>query len=35
VTVVRAGRTVAHLRIDAHQGDASKPVAVAQGSWFV
>jgi acyl-coenzyme A thioesterase PaaI-like protein len=35
VTVVRTGRTVAHLRIDAHQGDASKPIAVAQGSWFV
>jgi acyl-coenzyme A thioesterase PaaI-like protein len=35
VTVVRTGRTVAHLRIDAHQGDVTRPVAVAQGSWFV
>ena len=35
VTVVRTGRTVAHLRIDAHQGDVTRPLAVAQGSWFV
>ena len=35
VTVVRTGRSVAHLRIDAHQGDETRPVAVAQGSWFV
>jgi acyl-coenzyme A thioesterase PaaI-like protein len=35
VTVLRAGRRVAHLRIDAHQGDEARPVAVAQGSWLV
>ena len=35
VTVLRSGRRVAHLRIEAHQGDASRPVAVAHGSWLV
>jgi acyl-coenzyme A thioesterase PaaI-like protein len=35
VTVVRTGRSVTHLRIDAHQGDPAKPVAITQGSWLV
>ncbi|MEO8695262.1 MAG: PaaI family thioesterase [Acidimicrobiales bacterium] len=35
VTVVRRGRRVAHLRIDAWQDDASRLVAVAHGSWLV
>lgn len=35
VTVVRRGRRVAHLRIEAHQDDASRPVAVTYGSWLV
>ena len=35
VTVVRRGRRVAHLRIDAHQDDPSRPIAVSYGSWLV
>ena len=35
VTVVRRGRRVAHLRVEAQQEDASRPVAVAYGSWLV
>ena len=35
VTVVRRGRRVAHLRIEAHQDDASRVVAVSHGSWFL
>ena len=35
VTVIRSGRRVAHLRIEAQQDDASRVVAVAYGSWLV
>jgi uncharacterized protein (TIGR00369 family) len=35
VTVVRRGRRVAHLRVDALQENASRLVAVACGSWLV
>ena len=35
VTVIRSGRRVAHLRIEARQDDASRLVAVAHGSWLV
>jgi len=35
VTVVRRGRRVAHLRVEAQQQDASRIVAVAYGSWLV
>ena len=35
VTVIRSGRRVAHLRIEAHQDDLSRLVAVAHGSWLV
>lgn len=35
VTVVRRGRRVAHLRVEAHQDDAARLVAVAHGSWLV
>ena len=35
VTVVRSGRRVVHLRIEAQQDDASRVVAVAHGSWLV
>lgn len=35
VTVVRSGRRVAHLRIEAQQDDASRVVAVAHGSWLL
>jgi uncharacterized protein (TIGR00369 family) len=35
LTVVRSGRRVAHVRIEALQEDASRVVAVAHGSWLV
>jgi uncharacterized protein (TIGR00369 family) len=35
VTVVRRGRRVAHLRIEAWQDDASRLIAVTHGSWLV
>ena len=36
VSVIRSGRRVAHLKIEAQQGDdGSRVVAVAYGSWFV
>ena len=35
VTVIRSGRRIAHLRIEAQQDDASRLVAVAHGSWLV
>ena len=35
VTVMRSGRRVAHLRVEAHQDDASRLVAVAHGSWLL
>jgi uncharacterized protein (TIGR00369 family) len=35
VTVLRIGRRVAHLRVEAHQDDPSRLVAVAYGSWLV
>jgi uncharacterized protein (TIGR00369 family) len=35
VTVVRRGRRVAHLRMDAWRDDRSRPVAVAHGAWLV
>ena len=35
VTVLRSGRRVAHLRVEAQQDDSSRLVAVAHGSWLV
>ena len=35
VTVIRIGRRIAHLRIEAQQDDATRLVAVAHGSWLV